>query len=405
MHTLNKIFERLTQSPLILRLLSSFAISNTGDWLDIFALQAIFAYHWHVSPLLLSALVIIYFGPSILFSQIAGVVADRVNKLYLMISADVICCALTVAIILSDNPFLALVFVALRSVIANFNSPAQQALLKQITKKENLLQVTSLYSTMSQLAKIAGPLIGAVVVAYSSPYVCLWMNAVSFIIAAFLLIKEDFWQAARAVVTSTKKNNSYFSAWFEGWSVVFKNKTIFFGAITFFTIMFLLIGAEAQMSIFSRHIASKTPELLGRIIGISGIGSLLMSMALSMKKELKGYVGLLSGGAFLMGVGYFGMGFYQLEWTRVGLYFFAFVQGAGMGAAVIGYTYLIRMETPQQFMGRISGISSSLQGVAMVIGPLLSGFAALVFGVAAVFQIVGVCFIVLTAIIFFLKVF
>lgn len=62
------------------RLLASWRISGMGDWFDIFTLQLIFARELNASPVIMWLFAFLYFVPAVLFSPLAGVIADHYSK-------------------------------------------------------------------------------------------------------------------------------------------------------------------------------------------------------------------------------------------------------------------------------------------------------------------------------------
>ena len=108
---------KLWQNFRFVKFLSSITISNTGDWFDIFALQIIFVKEFNASPIMMGILAFLYFMPTILFSPLAGVIADQYNKRNIMIIADFLSAILTIGLVFSYNDIVALSLIFVRSSI------------------------------------------------------------------------------------------------------------------------------------------------------------------------------------------------------------------------------------------------------------------------------------------------
>ncbi|MCK9907334.1 hypothetical protein MXD63_45965, partial [Frankia sp. Cpl3] len=77
-------------------------------------------------------LVLAYFGPGIFLGQLAGILADRWNKLAIMILADLVRACLTILLIFSPNPLWVLIIICFRSAADCFHAPAEQAMTRYV---------------------------------------------------------------------------------------------------------------------------------------------------------------------------------------------------------------------------------------------------------------------------------
>ncbi|WP_047154778.1 MFS transporter [Aneurinibacillus tyrosinisolvens] len=140
------------------------SLSNVGDWLDFVAVVTLFSYIWKAEPMLVSLLPLMYAVPGIMLSQAAGILADRMNKLNIMIYTDVTRCFFTAGLLMAPSPYWMLLILLFRSIAGVFHLPAQQALLRCIVKDEHVLKATTLNGTVFQLAKVFRPITGAALV-------------------------------------------------------------------------------------------------------------------------------------------------------------------------------------------------------------------------------------------------
>lgn len=148
------------------RLFIAYALATFGDWFDTLAVQVMVAYRWGADPLIIALIPVFMAVPGILLGSVAGALADRLHKVKIMLICDGITVALTVGILLAPSPAWLLPLLALRAMMSVFHVPAQQALTRQIVTEDQLFQASSLNGFVNQCAKIAGPLLGAVVLAF-----------------------------------------------------------------------------------------------------------------------------------------------------------------------------------------------------------------------------------------------
>ena len=125
---------------------------------------------WHVSLLVppgekgwaLGLVGLVRVVPIVVFSLIAGVVADALNrrKLMLMTQVTAAAVALTLAVLtfrgLSD-PRAIYALAALSAAVGAFDLPARQALVPMLVPREHLANAISLNTSMFQAASVIGP--------------------------------------------------------------------------------------------------------------------------------------------------------------------------------------------------------------------------------------------------------
>jgi MFS family permease len=378
------------------RFFAATTISNFGDWLDIFALQIIFVHEFHASPIVMGMLAFLYFIPAILLGPIAGAFADRYSKRNIMIIADIISAGLTIGLVLSANIAIVLLFILIRSSIASLNSPTQQAYVKQVVADQHLLQASSFTTISFQLAKILGPILGAVILLFTSARVCLGINAASFLLsfAILLTLPAD-------VLKQLHKLQHNISAWFvdvkNGAGFVWKHflfrVAISLTAVWFFGSMIY----NSQLAILLQHILPQEPHILGYVIGIEALGAVLAGLLLSRYRDITNYLRYFALAFFLISIGNLGIACYQAEWPKFILFTAPFIRGIGGGIAGVTYSYLIRKQSPENQIGCIYGISSAVQNLALAIGTLLSGILILVFGMREVYFGLSAMMLILAA--------
>lgn len=167
-------------------------VSAAGSWaynvaLIVYAFQETHSASW------VAAATLGRFIPTLLTQSYAGVVAERFERVRVMVSADLLCALwMAVVAVLAANhaPVLSLlVFAALTSITACVYPPAVTAMLPQVAGEEDLAAANALNGTVDNLAIIAGPAIGAVLLTIGPPSVAFAINAASFLFSAFLVIQ------------------------------------------------------------------------------------------------------------------------------------------------------------------------------------------------------------------------
>lgn len=131
---------------------------------------ASFAAIWYVtestgSALALSFLSICAYLPQGLLSPFGGILADRLNRKYLIILADFICglasFALGLIILFGQVSFAAItIMVIIRSAAQAFHYPALMALMPMLVPEKHLLRINTLDQLLLSVSGMAAPVLG-----------------------------------------------------------------------------------------------------------------------------------------------------------------------------------------------------------------------------------------------------
>ena len=165
-------------------------ISLTGSWSYSVAL-ATFAFERTHSLTVVGAASLARFLPALLLSAYGGVIAERFERVRVLITSD-LCAfatqgALTVVAATGGPVWLALALAALTQCVTVVYSPATAALIPQIAGEEDLAAANALDGLMQNLVVAIGPAMGALLLVLGSPQYAFAVNAASFAVSAALI--------------------------------------------------------------------------------------------------------------------------------------------------------------------------------------------------------------------------
>jgi MFS family permease len=177
------------------RYLTGQSVSLAGTWMQMTA-QAWLVLTLSNSPSALGVIVALQTLPVLLLGPYGGVIADRVDKLRLMISLQTVMGILALVLgLLTVTGAVRLwqvgVLAALLGVNNAFENPARQSFMLEMVGRESLRTAVSLNSTMVNLARVVGPAIGGVLIASVGVGVCFLVNAASFVVVILTLLHLD----------------------------------------------------------------------------------------------------------------------------------------------------------------------------------------------------------------------
>jgi MFS family permease len=171
-------------------LLSGLLISDTGSWAYNVALLA-FVFDRTHSLGWVGAAGLVRFIPALVLSPPGGMLAERVERIRLMIGSDVLCMVWQgglAAVAATQAPVaLALVLAALTAATNVVYPPAVAASIPSVVGERDLVAANALNGTIDNLVVVAGPAIGALLLIVASPAGAFAVNAASFGVAALLV--------------------------------------------------------------------------------------------------------------------------------------------------------------------------------------------------------------------------
>ncbi|MEG0284344.1 MAG: MFS transporter, partial [Erysipelotrichales bacterium] len=129
--------------------------------------------------------------PTILCAPIGGLVADRINKKWIMVVLDVITTIIISGFFLiykdiSNQLVLISVMLILLSIIQSFYQPAVQSSVPLVLDKEDIVKGNASVSGINSLANLIGPLLGGILYGFFSLDAILIGSIICFSIAVII---------------------------------------------------------------------------------------------------------------------------------------------------------------------------------------------------------------------------
>lgn len=411
-------------------LFSAHALASLGEWFDAIAIQVLVVYRWGADPMIIALIPVVMALPGLLLSSLAGTLADRLPQARLMMLSDLAAACLTLAVLFAPGVAWLLPLLALRACASVFQLPAQQGLTRVIVPSDQLLQAASWNGLVGQGAKVAGPLLGAMLLVLLSPQLCIALNAVTRLCSAALLwplrglsskqviassdmmtSDEDRGQgyeqpfgegtciqeqgqsaplqaAIDADEATGQDEEGFLAQWREGWAYIVRTKrllhTLIFGL---FGIMAILM-IDYQFATLLRTIYPGDESLVGWLISAIGIGAVAVIMVLNRMNHIGAGWGL--GGGYLCIGGAIAVLGVLPPGSPIWLLLVAGVLiGLGNGLYMVTQNYILQSETPAHLVGRIFGIQNTVLGAVMIGAPLAGGVLIQMAGPGLSFLAIG----------------
>ena len=315
--------------------------------------------------------------PSIVFTLIGGVIADRMERRRLIVFAQLGSGIL--ALVLGTLAVLGLIEVwhiyavtFLGGALGSVSQPAQRSVIAHLVPRHHLMNAMAMRFSLNQMNSIIGPSLGGVLIATFGAAVTYLFNGAALAVTAAMLIRIDMGEAPPPAA------NSAVASLIEGFAYVRKRSvilallsvdsvTMFFGP---YQVFLPIIAAQFGLG----------PQGYGLLASAPGVGAVLGSVTVMSLGNFP-YKGILISAA-LLAYSVCLIGLALSPWFVVALVALASVGFAdSMNATTRAAT--IQLLAPDEFRGRVSSIQQMLQGGIPSLGQGLMGGIATVVGVPA----------------------
>jgi MFS family permease len=349
------------------------SFSLIGTWMQNIAMSWL-VYRLTGSVFLLGVVGFASQIPSFFFSPFAGVITDKYNRKNIMIGAQILFMLQALLLgILTLTGLIQVWHIIVLSLafgfITVFDTPARQSLVVDLVKdRKNLGNAIALNSAMFNGARLIGPGIAGVVIAYTGEGICFLINATSF-----LLIIVALFQISIAHTPKDRSGSELWKDLKDGYQYTFGIPSIRLFILVLSAISLLGLPFFVLLPAYAREILGGDSQTLGFLMSAAGIGALLAALFLASRSGVKGLIGIISVTLFIFGIGISLLAITSSSFIAYGLMFFC---GFGMVASIAGINTLIQFSVSDEMRGRVlSFYAIALMGMNPV-GSFLAGSAA-----------------------------
>jgi MFS family permease len=266
--------------------------AETGEYIH-FVVQNWLVWELTHSVFFLGLIGFFEFAPRFIFGPIGGVVADRMNRLKLLIISRI-------ANLLQTLAFAFLVFfdllqfwhivvlVIFMAVVSSFSTAAQQVLVVSLVPQEGVVSALALHSATHNLTKVIGPSIGGVLLTLIGAGPCLLIQALSIICMLVTLFRM---RPPTSPVSAAK--GKWLKDVVEGVSYLRQNRRVFATILTTYSNGFFGISYAQFLPYFAQEVLRVGPAGYGLLVSAPGLGAVAISFFLSTHTRLKGMRRLL----------------------------------------------------------------------------------------------------------------
>jgi MFS family permease len=326
------------------------------------------------SPFQLGLVGLVQFIPAVGLFLATGHAADRYDRRLVASAAQFVEAAAVAVLALAAGtgrltPALLLMMAFIVGTGRSFEQPSLQTALPNIVPASVLPRAIAGSTSAAQIAVVAGPALGGVLIALSPTLVfvacaALWLSA-GFVMRGIAMERR----AATREPVDLKRL-------FSGLIFIGRHKVVL-GAILLDLFAVLLGNATALLPIFARDIFLSGPLSFGALRAAPAAGALLTALTLARRPITRGV-----GHIMFIAVATFGAGTILLALSP-GLPFAMaamVIVGAADTVSVVIRQSLLLLHTPDEMRGRVFAVGSMFTGTSNQLGDFRAGAAAALFG-------------------------
>ncbi len=373
-------------------------ISYIGTWMQT-AAQAWLVLQLTHSALLLGTVSLLQYLPVMIFSLYGGVLADRIPKRTLVLvtqSISLVQSAVMWLLVITGvvQVWHILLLVALLGITNALDSPTRNAFVNEMVGREDLPNAVALNSSLVNMARVLGPGIGGVLIAWLGVAPLFLLNTLSFIAVLIGLAMIDTRTLyALPSKRADDKKLSAFESLREGLSYSLHMPAILLitsviGGVALFGITF-----NVMLPLFATEVFHAGARGYGFTTAAYGLGALFSALWVAWGNR-KPNIRFLLSAAFVFSI-------LEIALALSPLYILAFPLLVGIGFAQIVVTATanttIQTVAPNHLRGRIISVYLLVYAGALPLGNFLAGALTTRIGVSTTFLIGGtLCLVVAT---------
>jgi len=348
--------------------------AETGEYIH-FVVQNWLAWELTHSAFYLGLLGFFEFAPRFIFGPIGGVVADRMDRLKLLILTRV--ANLVQSLVFAFLVFSGLleywhivVLVIFMAVVSSFSTAAQQVVVVTLVPQEGVMSALALHSATHNLTKVIGPSIGGVLLTLIGPGFCLLIQALT---VCFMLVALFRIQSPPASIRAAQ------GAWMkdirEGVVYLRRNRRVFATILTTYSNGFFGISYSQFLPYFAQEVLQVGPSGYGLLVSAPGVGAVVISFFLSTHTRLSGMRKMLVGASLIYAAAIFL--FALSSFLALSIALLAVIGSMQMSYRVLARA-IIQEECPPELLGRAMSLFFLDRGFGSLGALAIGSVAALV---------------------------
>ncbi|HVO93205.1 MAG TPA: MFS transporter [Terriglobales bacterium] len=371
-------------------------LGSVGQFVEEVALYWI-TYEITGSALALGVLGLCSATPRLILGAFSGVLVDRYDRKLLLILVQ-FGCAVPISIFLAIYTFgtlafwhllvLEIIFGSIRAI----NPSAAQSILAELVPREDIMNAVSLYTVGFNIARIAGPSLGGVLIILIGVGGCYGTYLVALLISgtAMLFIRTQKEE-------SSKRDGNFVREFKEGFHYVWHAPVILSSILAAYIFAVLIVPYQSFLPVFAKEVLQVGPRGLGILMAAPGLGgiaslSFLASFGERWNRAMLLWIMTTTTPVFL------------ILFCVSPFFWLSVVLLALVGAGQVSFRTMsrvnIQIEAPRNLMGRVMSVFNLDQGMRSI-GSIVIGASATIFGASLGLALTAAVSLIATNLLFY----
>ena len=356
----------LSRAPQFRLLFIATAGSALGTYLTA-AVLALQMYHLTGSGRWISALLVADFLPIALIGFTLGPLLDRLSRKRLMVTADLVRCAVFCTLPFVTQPAAIVGLAAVSGIATGFFRPAAYAGLPNLVDgDDDLTEANSLFGFAENAAWTVGPILAGLLYQLSGARPAYVINAVSYLFSAVLVARIP---AARLQATSAL-TRGYWRDVADGFGTVFRTPQL----RTVLIVWNVVMAGNAALNVGEVFFATDSLHTkgigYGALVAATGVGLMLGGLAAPFVMGRVSIRRVYPGAVLIMAVGAFAASRAPSIWAALPLVAFMTV---GNAAAIVCNQLLLQRGAPDAMRGRSIAVIMSSTYITLTLATAVAG--------------------------------
>jgi predicted MFS family arabinose efflux permease len=360
-------------------------VALVGSWMQTVS-QSWLVLQLTDSAFKLGLLGTLQFGPLLLLSPFAGVIADRwPRRRLLIVSQATLACqawALAALVATGQARYWQIALLSLITGLANtVDAPARQSFVMSLVGREDLVNAVALNSASFNAARIVGPAVAGLVIARFGVVPAFVVNGLGFAVVLATLLSLPGDGAARPARGTSIRHDVA-----EGVRYVMRTPRLRAVLGVLFAVSLCVFNFTVYVPLLVREVLGLGPEGFGFLMAALGVGAVAGALALGARADPEPGLGLLLGAAGVACAGLLTLSTVRHFWTAVAV---LFVTGFAGLVTVTGCNTALQLGAPDALRGRVMSLYTWVFGGVFPIGSFLVGATSERHGVSGALLLTG----------------
>jgi DHA3 family macrolide efflux protein-like MFS transporter len=277
--------------------------------------------------------------------------------------------------------------------------PTVDAIVPAMVPKDKLTRINSFNNLFTGLIRFVGPIIGATFLMFWSIKEILWIDIITFVIAAIPLLFISIPSVEKDLIKEEKYS---FSQEFKEGLLLLKTTPGFLILATWSLVVnFLSVPFGVLLPYFVKVTHSGTEINLAILLAFMQAGSIIGALIISIRKSYKRKILIIMIGSAVAFVGYL-----IISLAPIGLFLMIgigiFIRGFTLAVGLPIYFTILQTAVPPEKQGRIFSIDATISFAIMPVGMIIAGPMAEFMGIVNFFILFSILGIILNLSIYFL---